>query len=698
MSTKKKQMGSQKVAGLFCSSSMVVGDMIIVWMEDNSCKVFEKASIDKKAVLYQINGETIEQVFVPRQHELIILKTKSREYVRDFENQAIEDAEHWTDYYFEPITASFYRKDMRGNWYDIEGYRLGAPVFLKDTVLCSLPGKTSMKSMSFQGQKVVISPGAQLIQVGKLVYDTQLQIVHYFGEKITGLGAKSISFGKQDVLQEIYLGLNQKAFIHEFSKKPYLINNEEIIAHVQTARKGRHRFEVFKSAQRKYIVEQSSVSVFSYEGVPVTLDFSTYLEIGHHELISTGKGKKSFYVDINTKTPFSFAGVDELILSIDQDVVKVGNDELYNVKTLTKSFVYNETQHSIYELAENGLKPEAVYQPAGFESYYAFALVEGVQRLFYKKQNKIIRLGTDQIEIRELISQAGQKLINAITTNDEQVVLDARKGFDQLSLAKSGDRRIVEVLEVPHSIGNHVLQNAKLQTLGGSEPRVIDLNKEDIDVFTLPENLKEYLEGDTASGFQSNPILSIDFKTIIRIDKESFIKGQFLSFFGNVRQVILQTINAKPLHLEGAGHRNELVTHLKTVTLDKAYHLGTHRMIGGATLTEDLKENEILFAMDIKKSWLSFYDGYLPIMKRVVELDDETGWDYLLFELREISNRIEYIAVEKKPPYRVLVEKKKGKPVPKIVKSKEKVLKTPEEISAIRKFFLVDPGYLMEVD
>jgi len=321
-----------------------------------------------------------------------------------------------------------------------------------------------------------------------------------------------------------------------------------------------------------------------------------------------------------------------------------------------------------------------------------------MKRLFYKKQHKIIRLGEEELEIKEVFGGVGQKLINALTTNDEKIVLDARKGFDHLSIAKSGDRRIVEVLDIPTSIGNHVLQNAQLQTLGGAESRVIDLNKEDIAVFTLPENLKEQPEGNITSSFQGNPILSIDFKKQIKIESERFIIGQFLSFFGNVHPVILQMKNAKPLHLEGAGHRNELVTHLKTVTLEKAYYLGVHRMIGAATLTEDLKENEILFAIDIKKSWLSFYDGYLPILKKVVELTDETDWEYLLFELREVSKTIEYIAVEKKAPYRVLVEKKRGKPIPKIIKSKEKVLKTPEEISAIRKFFLVDPGYLMEVD
>ena len=684
--------------GIVCKSSLVVADIIIIWMEDGDCKVFKKENIEKKAELYKIDGASIEDVFVPYNHELLILKTKKGEYIRDFNNEEVEEAAHWADYYFEPMTASFYRKDTRGNWYDIEGYRLASPVFLKEDVLCSLPGKTSKKSASFKGQKLVISPSAEIIQIGKLVYNTDLKLVHYFGEKITGLGKKNISFSGKDILQEVLLGLNRSAFINEFTKEPYLINNEEIIGHVQTVVKGRHRFEVFKSNKRKYIVENASFSIFAFEGAPVILDFSTFLELGFHELIQAKKGRERFYMDINSKKPFAIPNSEEWVIEIDQQAITIGGDDLYNMKTKEKAFVYNENKNIIFTLNKGTVQPESITPLEGFENNYAFANIKNEQKLFYKKQNEIITLGEEELTIKTLQRKAKQKLFNAVSNSDEKIVLDARKGLDNLILAKSGDQKILKVLDQPHPVGNTVLQNVLLQTLGGSEPRVINLNEEFLSVFTLPQDLKEYPERETPSSFHGNPILSIDFENSIKIKDEIFYQGTFLSFFGNVHSVIIQQINARPLHLDGAGHRNELVTAFNLSTLHQVYQLGPHHMIGGHTLTEDFKENELLFSIGTKKSWLSFYDAFLPILKRVVELKEATKWNYLLFELREMSSTIEYIAVEKVPPYRVLVEKQKGKPVPKIVKSKEKVLKTPDEISAIQKFFLEDPGYLMEVD
>ncbi len=694
----KDEIVGQKIGGSICKSSLIVSNLAIIWMMDGSCKVFEKESVATKALLYKIEGAEIIDVFIPRNHEMMILKTKDKTYIRDFNNQSIQEAEHWADYYFEPITESFYRKDSRGNWYDIEGFKLGAPVFLKDNVLCSLAGKTSRKSMSYQGQDLVISPAAQLIQIGKLVYDINLELVHYFGEKITGLGKKSISFGGEDVLQEIHLGLKTVAFINEYTKQPYLINNEEINGHIQTVVKGKHRFEVFKSTNRKYYVEEKSTDVFSYEGEPVVLNFSTFLEIGQYELILVKVKKKSFFMEINHKVPFSLPGMDEQIMNIDLEVVKIGGLDLFNIKTLSQSFVYIESQHEVFKINDGSIQPESISECLGFESNYAFAMIDGVKKLFYKKTNQLIQLGEEQIEIKEIVSSSDQKLLNAISTNEEEVVLDARKGFDHLVLAMSKEQRVMRVVEKPFSMGNFVLQNVHLQTLGGSENRVIDLNEEDLAVFTLPKDLLEYEEQTTPSSFHGNPILTIDFKNIIKIADESFLLGNFLSFFGDVHPVYLQLKNGKPIHIEGAGHRNELIIGFNPKTISKDYHIGNHRMLGAYTLTEDLKENELMFAMDNKKSWLSFYDSFLPIMKRVVELEDEAGWEYLLFELREMASTIEYLAVERVAPYRVLVHKVKGKPVPKIVKSKEKVLKTPEEISAIKKFFLIDPGYLMEVD
>ncbi len=687
-----------KIGGISCKAYLFAGDIVIVWMHDGSCNVFKKESIDKKAVAYKIEGQNILEVMIPDQHELIIFKTRDKAYFRDFNNRMIEEADTWVDYYFEPLTSSFYRKDLRGNWYDIEGYRLAAPVFLKDNVLCSLEGKVSRRSITFRNQQVVISPAAQLIQLGKLVYDTNLELVNYFGEKITGLGNKYIKFSPRDVLQEVLLGLNRPAFINEFTKEPYLLYNEEVTGHVQTVTKGNHRFEVFKSATRKYIVEHQSDNVFSYDDEPVLLDFNTYIKMGRHELIAAKLKKAQFYMEINYKVAFSLPNIADRIIAIDMDVVKIGQDDLFNIKTMTTALVYNETRATVFTIEGGTIRPEAIKTVSHFENHYAYVIIEGVQKLFYKKHQSVVRLGEEHLEIAEISGEQDSKLLNARDIDGREIVLDARKGLDELSLAMSTERTITRAIGMPRELGHYVLQNVRLQTLGGSEPRVINLNEENMPVFTLPEDLREFPERDNLSGFHANPVLSIDFDSLLEIDGHQFLTAEFLSFFGNTHTVVLQENSAKPLHLEGAGHRNELITGFDPSTLSKSYFLGTHRMIGAYTLTEELKASELLFALDIQSSWISFYESYLPILKKVVELRGEKDWEYLLFELREISGSNEYIAVEKNEPYRVLVEKKKGKPVPKIVKSKEKVLKTPEEISIIKKIFLKDPGFLMEVD
>jgi len=175
---------------------------------------------------------------------------------------------------------------------------LDTPIFLKGDVVCSLLGKVSKKSMSFKNQNILISPLQQLIQIGKLVYNNQLELVHYFGEKVTGLGAKNISFGDTDVLQEIYLGLNQTAFINEFTKEPFLINNEEVTLHVQTVHKGKHRYEVFQSRTREYVIEDSSDCMYCLEEEPVHFDWSTYLNINKQSLALVKKQEEAFFIDI----------------------------------------------------------------------------------------------------------------------------------------------------------------------------------------------------------------------------------------------------------------------------------------------------------------------------------------------------------------------------------------------------------------
>ena len=120
-------------------------------------------------------------------------------------------------------------------------------------------------------------------------------------------------------------------------------------------------------------------------------------------------------------------------------------------------------------------------------------------------------------------------------------------------------------------------------------------------------------------------------------------------------------------------------------------------MMGAVTLNENLRENEILFSYQIMSSWIPFYDTYLPIFKNTVRPEEMNDWEYQLLEISQISNTKEYIAVEVSRPYRILATYKSNKYRPMIVKSKEKTLRSPEEISNVLKYFTQPNSKLVEV-
>lgn len=697
--TKNKE--SIIINGIPYSATQTIGDMVIAWKGNQQCKVFSKNSIGGKAVLYTIDGASIQEVLLPTNHEFVVLKTEKEVYVRDFNNQPIQDTTQWADYYFEPFTQHFYRKDERGNWYDIEGFRLEVPIFLKGQVLCSLLGKTSKKSFSFKQQELLISPNQQLIQVGKLVYNNQLELVQYFGEKITRIGSSSIVFGGQDTWQEVFLGLNRTLFINEFTHEPLLLHNEEIIQHVQTIKKGKLQYEVFKSASREYILEGQSNHIYSIEEVPVSIDWSTYLKIGKQHLALAKKDDNSLFIDIAAKRPFYIENIDTAILHIDPKPIRIGKELCYNVKTVGQSFVYNATQKNIFTLDQGIIQPTSIGEVKGFTKYFGVAIVNEQSLFFYKKHHTIIRVGKEEWTIQEILQTASHKLLNAIGTDGLPLVIDARKGLNQLALAHIEGQKIVTVVDQPFTIGNKILQNILMESLGGTVPRVINLNTEELSLFTLPVDLTENPEQATPSNFAGSPLTSIDFTHPIVIEGISFLKADFLSYLEQIHPIILQQKNGYPIQLDSIGHRMEVVSSFNEETCQEGYFLGEHRIIGTYTLTEELKEKELLFSITTLSNWLAFYDAYLPIFRRVVELKDTSTWEYNLFELRGVAKTTEYVAVEKNAPYRLFVENRRGTPFPKILKSSQKIkiLKSPEDTLSIRTFFLMDPRYaLVAVD
>ncbi|MFT7452767.1 MAG: hypothetical protein ACI9VN_003503, partial [Patescibacteria group bacterium] len=168
---------------------------------------------------------------------------------------------NWVDHYVEPHHNQIYGKDKRGNWFDKEGRKLEAPVFLQNDVLVSLPGKKSKQSLSFRGQALSMSPHCTLIQIGKVVYDVHLEMVSYYGQKITGLGPNNITLAKSSFIQEVYLGLDQKAYLTENDLQPFLILGELVIQHLHTVKKGKNQYEVFKTKQNTYVLNAISSEV-----------------------------------------------------------------------------------------------------------------------------------------------------------------------------------------------------------------------------------------------------------------------------------------------------------------------------------------------------------------------------------------------------------------------------------------------------
>ena len=98
-------------------------------------------------------------------------------------------------------------------------------------------------------------------------------------------------------------------------------------------------------------------------------------------------------------------------------------------------------------------------------------MLKGVHKYFHKKTKSIISLGVEGIEVASILTSNNYKLLNALSTQGEKIVLDVRKGFDLMERAYANGQAIAEVLEYPRNVGRKMLQNAHLNTLGGTEKR-----------------------------------------------------------------------------------------------------------------------------------------------------------------------------------------------------------------------------------
>jgi hypothetical protein len=674
-----------------------LNDIILAPDEAGKLVAYKAKGFPQNREIYLVSGSPVTEVITFAQHDCVLLRTDKEDYLRNLSNEPVAEGERWADHYFEPHTNSLYRQDERGNWYDLEGFRLRAPVFLKGEVLVSLPGKVSRKSWSFAGREAMISTHGQLIQVGKLVYDTALEPVHYFGEKLTGLGRGHISFGGTDQWQEVYRGLLGRGFINEFTGAPLLINDEEIVGHVRSAQRKQHHFEVFRSETRTYVLENHSEGEIRFEGYPLELDLDTYLWLNETEVMLAKNGREQFYLDLNTKQPFHIAEVGiERLRVISRAPIRLPGADLYNVATEHRAFVYDASSRSIYTLNDGALQPSSIAEIPGFEAHFFMAEINGVRKLCDKRTGAVLQFGPEQLEVTEVLGRASAKLLNVRGALGHNFVLDLRLGADKVRLATADGKVIEEVVGNPYRVGDHALQHIRLASLGGVVDRLVDLELEKLTTYTLPEDLTEYPDQPQSSCYGGNALLRINFQEPFEVQGEKYFRATFLNYLGEEREVVLEHSNARPIHIEGAGHRNELIVGFKPETIHRPYRLGENVMVGAITLNEELKQGELLFSIHKNRSWLPFYDSYLPVFRRVIQLKGTDYWPCYLFEVLEHNATGEYIAVEKEEPYRLLAQRKKGKVIPKIVTTKSRALLDPDEVSGLIKLF-VDRGMLVEI-
>jgi len=686
----------QKIGGIICESFIQFGDVILIIDASGERILFNKESITEKPKEHKIDGQKVDEITFSNDHSLFILVCGNQTYFRDKSNQKIQGSEEWEDFYLEPFTSSFFRKDNRDRWYDVQGFQLKTPFLIKDQVLCSLVGKTSKKSLFYRDQLLYINPKNTMVQVGKVVYDINLNLISYFGEKITGLGQSNVSFDPDNSIQEIHLGLINRAFIHEKTYEPFIINSEEITNYISEITMGKYTFHTFRSEENEYMVCGEIDNVLQYKNKALTVDFESHISIGQFEIIRVNDGVQGFYFDLESRLPFDPLGNGELVTEVDHFSFKKENDLLQNLTFTNEKVVYNSSKKCVFKIGKNAIIPEQISPVKGFEKHFFYAKIEGVNKLCNYKTNEVISLENQSLEIGKVLSNSNQKLINIQSTDNQNYVLDTRLGFDNLSLAKIEDFRIIEAIGNPITLGDKILQNVQVETLGGTQNRVVNLNDPNLSMFQLPKDLMAYSEQSLPSIFAGNIITQIDLINRIQIEDKFFYNSTFLTYLNEPKSIILQQENARPLQLDGVGHKNEIVQQFDDTTLSKKYYLSDHRIIGVNSLTEDLKTTQLLFSFKTMSSWLPFYDTYLPIFKKIKDFEKFQHWEYHLFELHNMSTEKEYVAVEQNAPYRILADKSKSKYTPRIVKSKEIILKSPEEISAIRRFFS-NPGQLVDI-
>lgn len=664
----------------------------IVKNTSGELKAFTTESInDKTFVPCLVKGESIQRIYMPTDIDIIIFHTPSGIIAIDYENIVVENTK-WEDYFIEPHSKQLFRKVNHDQWHDIQGHVLQPPIFITEDILICLPTKSSKKSISFRTQALKTNPDHSLIQIGKVVFSSDLNLLSYQGEKVTSIRNKRIKL-KDSVIQAVGIGKYRTGFILLDSMEAFTIQNELITQHLKSARVGNTRYELFSSDQNKFVINAKTNELLKIDNEPVHLTLDNYLLFKDYQLMNGDVSGRSIVYNFKTHSCFNLEQlIPYEITSLDTSLIAINSDKVINLEAGHNRYAYSLIHHTLFSLNNGEIIPQKIEALDIHGDYFAKASIDGNSRLFYIHNSELLSFDDQTILIQSIDDAERNKLINATDSHQEAIVLDARKGYQDLSLAKTDGLLIQKVFDVPQSVGIALVQNASLHGTGGIINRAIRVDKDDIQILTLDPNIKSFPDSEHVSVFAGNPIIQIDFDHPITLGEDEFLPIQFIPYHEVPTQAYINRHSGKVLILEGESNRHEIVTHISEKST--VYHLGEHELIQVSTLTEDFKESKILICRRTKKSLLKFHEDYLPALEGYVPSFSENEWACQLFKVRSSSKEPTYLVAEKQAPYRILVEETQKKIVPKLIHSNDKVLKEPQRRSRFAKMFLEDPGFL----
>ncbi len=664
----------------------------IIRSADGSLRAYQTDSMAEETWIdYQIGGLPVEQVYLPRDLNIVVFHTTAGIRVVDYDNEALDEPQ-WDDYYLEPYTSQFYRKLRPDKWYDIQGVLLHPPIFISGDVLIALQQKASKKSLSFADQVLRTNPDHSLIQVGKIVFTADLDILSYHGEKITAIGTTQIKLSDR-ILQEVEIGKFKKGMISLHDFEPYSIHNQMVSGHLRTKQIGQHAYHEFAADDQAYIINAQNGKLLEINGLPVQLQFSEYILYEDYQLINAQLGDQDIVYDLNHQNRFTLSPIiAEEISQLDPDIISIGADRLVNVTAGHRSYVYSLVHHQLFSLHDGAIRPQKVVPLSHYSEYYACAYINDQPQLYYIHTLQLIHIDDQEYSIKSIEESKPKKLINAINSFDEAIVLDARTDYLSIDVAQVDGYQIAEVYGEPVQLGTAILQNAEINVTGGRQRRVLRLDTENLELFCLDSELKAFPEGDQASVFSGNPVIEIYFDQPVMLADEVYFPLYIIPYHEEPTRAYIHRKTKKILRIEAQSNRYELVTHIPDNS--NPHHIGDYQLSTVKTLTEDFQEQNLMICQQSLRAWLPVFDDYLPPLESIVEASAEGYWNYQLFKIRSNHQDKQYIAAERLSPFRILVEEKNNKIVPKLISSHKQLIRVPKRRSSLAKIIIGDPGYL----